>query len=168
MSLAGPSNYKTLRIDKSLVKQGVFAQAIDTSDIDSYETKTAQLEGKTIRFDYFESIYSPMITANTTIVDTGESATDKRDNLATIRDGFPIVGDGTEFITFEISNANGTLTSKQPMVVTGAPITLDQVKLLQKDNVVLENVKGFHDLGIKPMSIYVMVEKYLKRYITSY
>jgi len=128
MSLAGPSNYKTLRIDKSLVTQGVFAQAVEASDMDSYDTKTAQLEGKTIRFDYFESIYSPMITANTTIVDTGESATDKRDNLATIRDGFPIVGDGTEFVTFEISNANGTLTSKQPMVVTGAPITLDQAQ----------------------------------------
>jgi len=49
-----------------------------------------------------------------------------------------------------------------------ASITLDQVKLLQKDNVVPENVKGFHDLGIKPMSMYVMAEKYLKRYITSY
>ena len=53
-------------------------------------------------------------------------------------------------------------------ILSYAPITLDQVKLLQKDNVVPENVKGFHDLGIKPMSIYVMAEKYFKRYITSY
>jgi len=128
MSFAGPSNYKTLRIDKSDVAEGIFAQTIEAvdRDRDSYNVKTAQLEGKTIRFDYFESIYSPMITASTTIVDTGDSATDDRDNLATIRDGFPIVGDGTEFITFEILNGSGTLKTKQPMAITGAPITLDQ------------------------------------------
>ena len=126
MSFAGPSNYKTLRIDKSDVTEGIFAQTIEAVDRDSYNVKTAQLEGKTIRFDYFESIYSPMITASTTIVDTGDSATDDRDNLATIRDGFPIVGDGTEFITFEILNGSGTLKTKQPMAITGAPITLDQ------------------------------------------
>tara|TARA_R100001460_G_scaffold103371_1_gene148496 strand:- start:1075 stop:2433 length:1359 start_codon:yes stop_codon:yes gene_type:complete len=123
MSLAGPSNYKTLRIDKSGIDESLFAQKLDST---SYTTKTAQLEGKTVRFDYYESIYSPMITATSTIIDTGDSATDKRDNLATIKDGFPIVGDGTEFITFEISNANGTLTTKEPMVVTGSPITMDQ------------------------------------------
>ena len=124
MSFAGPSNYKTLRIDKSIVTEGTFAQSTETSD--SGSTKTVQLEGKTIRFDYFESIYSPMITAKTTMVDTGDSATDERDNLATIRDGFPIVGDGTETITFEIATGSGTLKTKQPMSVTGAPITLDQ------------------------------------------
>ena len=128
MSFAGPSNYKTLRIDKSNVTDSVFAQTIEAVDRDSYSfnTKTAELEGKTVRFDYFESIYSPMVTAKTTIVDTGDSATDERDNLATIRDGFPIVGDGTEFITFEIVTGSGTLKTKQPMAVTGAPITLDQ------------------------------------------
>ena len=126
MSLAGPSNYKTLRIDKSDASTGLFAQSVEGLDRDSYDVKTAQLEGKTVRFDYFESVYSPMITASTTIVDTGDSATDDRDNLATIRDGFPLVGDGTEFITFEIATGNGTLTTNEPMVVTGAPITLDQ------------------------------------------
>ena len=102
MSFAGPSNYKTLRIDKSNVTDSVFAQTIEAVDRDSYSfnTKTAELEGKTVRFDYFESIYSPMVTAKTTIVDTGDSATDERDNLGTIRDAFPILGDGTEFITF--------------------------------------------------------------------
>ena len=128
MSFAGPSNYKTLRIDKSNVTDSVFAQTIEAVDRDSYSfnTKTAELEGKTVRFDYFESIYSPMVTAKTTIVDTGDSATDERDNLGTIRDAFPIVGDGTEFITFEIVTGSGTLKTKQPMAVTGAPITLDQ------------------------------------------
>ena len=53
MSFAGPSNYKTLRIDKSDVTEGIFAQTIEAVDRDSYNVKTAQLEGKTIRFDYF-------------------------------------------------------------------------------------------------------------------
>ena len=131
MSFAGPSNYKTLRIDKTIATEGIFASAVESStgEIDSLDigsTKTAELEGKTVRFDYYESLYSPMITAQTTIVDTGDSATDERDNLGTIRDAFPIIGDGTEFITFEIVNESGTLKAKEPMVITGAPITLDQ------------------------------------------
>ena len=50
MSLAGPSNYKTLRIDKSDASTGLFAQSVEGLDRDSYDVKTAQLEGKTIRF----------------------------------------------------------------------------------------------------------------------
>ena len=131
MSFAGPSNYKTLRIDKSIATEGIFASAVESStgEIDSLDignTKTAELEGKTVRFDYYESLYSPMITAQATVVDTGDSATDERDNLGTIRDAFPILGDGTEFITFEIVNESGTLKAKEPMVITGSPITLDQ------------------------------------------
>ena len=131
MSFAGPSNYKTLRIDKSIATEGIFASAVESStgEIDSLDigsTKTAELEGKTVRFDYYESLYSPMITAQATVVDTGDSATDERANLGTIRDAFPILGDGTEFITFEIVNESGTLKAKEPMVITGSPITLDQ------------------------------------------
>ena len=33
-----------------------------------------QLEGKTIAFDYYESIMSPNITANMVVMDTGYSA----------------------------------------------------------------------------------------------
>ena len=110
MSLAGPSNYQVLRMEKS----------------DENNPQSIGVEGKTISFNYYESIYSPMITANATIVDTGDSVVDKRGNLATIKDGFPLEHDGTETLTFKISNENGTLTTLEPLVVTASPVTLDQ------------------------------------------
>ena len=110
MSLAGPSNYQILRMEKS----------------DENNPQSIGVEGKTISFNYYESIYSPMITANATIVDTGDSVVDKRGNLATIKDGFPLEHDGTETFKFKISNENGTITSLKPLVVTASPVTLDQ------------------------------------------
>ena len=110
MSLAGPSNYQILRMEKS----------------DENNPQSIGVEGKTISFNYYESIYSPMITANVTIVDTGDSVVDKRGNLATIKDGFPLEHDGTETFKFKISNENGTITSLKPLVVTASPVTLDQ------------------------------------------
>ena len=110
MSLAGPSNYQLLRMEKS----------------DENNPQTIGVEGRTIAFDYYESIYSPMITGSTSIVDTGDSVVDKKGNLATIKDGFPLEHDGTETLTFKIANENGTLTSIEPLVVTASPLTLDQ------------------------------------------
>ena len=53
-------------------------------------------------------------------------------------------------------------------IVPNAPITLDQVRLLEKDNIVLKKEKGFKELGIKPESIYSSAEQYLNRYISRY
>ena len=131
MSAAGPSNYETLRIDKSDVKDGLFADATNNQLSYSFKTQdpkvsTVQIEGKTIRFDYYESIYSPMITGYATIVDTGDTVLDKKDRLGTIKDALPIAGDGTEFLTFKIATSNGVLTTKEPMAITGSPLPLDQ------------------------------------------
>ena len=131
MSAAGPSNYETLRIDKSNVTEGLFAGETNKQLSYSFKTqdpnvKTVQIEGKTIDFNYFESIYSPMITAQATIIDTGDSVLDDKDRLGTIKDALPIVGDGTEFLTFKIATSNSTLTTKQPMTITGSPLSMDQ------------------------------------------
>ncbi len=135
MPASGPSNYNKLRIDKSDITEGLLASSVEAVDIDSYSfntvdrnVRTVQIEGKTVDFNYFESIYSPMITGQATIVDTGDSATDKKDQLGTIKDSLPIVGDGTEFLTFEIVSESGTLTTKEPMSITGSPFTLDQAQ----------------------------------------
>ena len=133
MSAAGPSNYETLRIDKSDVKDGLFADETNNQLSYSFKTQdpktsTVQIEGKTIDFNYFESIYSPMITAQATIVDTGDSVTDKKDRLGTIKDALRIVGDGTEFLTFKIATSNSVLTTKEPMAITGSPLSMDQTQ----------------------------------------
>ena len=133
MSAAGPSNYETLRIDKSDVSEGLFADATNNQLSYNFKTQdpktgTVQIEGKTIDFNYFESIYSPMITAQATIVDTGDTVLDKKDRLGTIKDALPIVGDGTEFLTFKIATTNSVLTTKEPMAITGSPLSLDQTQ----------------------------------------
>jgi len=133
MSAAGPSNYETLRIDKSDVSGGLFADATNNQLSYSFRTQdpkvsTVQIEGKTIDFNYFESIYSPMITAQATIVDTGDTVLDKKDRLGTIKDALPIVGDGTEFLTFKIATSNSVLTTKEPMAITGSPLSMDQTQ----------------------------------------
>jgi len=133
MSAAGPSNYETLRIDKSDVKDGLFADETNNQLSYSFKTQdpktsTVQIEGKTIDFNYFESIYSPMITAQATIIDTGDTVLDKKDRLGTIKDALPIVGDGTEFLTFKIATTNSVLTTKEPMAITGSPLSMDQTQ----------------------------------------
>ena len=42
------------------------------------------------------------------------------------------------------------------------PLTIDQVKLLENDNVVGKSVLDFSDLGIKPRSVEVVLSTYLK------
>jgi len=48
------------------------------------------------------------------------------------------------------------------------PITLDQVRLLEKDNILPEEGLGFGDLGINPSSLVSISGDYLKRYISKY
>jgi len=54
------------------------------------------------------------------------------------------------------------------MFLPNAPITLDQVILLESDNIIQPKSKGFKELGIEPSSMKVMIKKYLMRYKVSY
>ena len=67
-------------------------------------------------------------------------------------------------LSFPIAKLIGLIFTLSPV----KPITLDQVKLLEKDNIVPEKGLCIEDLGIKPSSIYTISEDYLKRYITRY
>lgn len=67
-------------------------------------------------------------------------------------------------LSFPMAKLIGIIFSIVPV----APITLDQVRLLEKDNIVPEKEKGFKELGIKPSSIYLSAEEYLNRYISRY
>lgn len=44
------------------------------------------------------------------------------------------------------------------------PLTLDQIKLLQRDNVVTKGVDGFKALDITPTSIEAVLPKYCEHY----
>ena len=67
-------------------------------------------------------------------------------------------------LSFPIAKLLGLLFALSPI----KPITLDQVRLLEKDNILPKNGLGFKDLGIKPSSLISVSDNYLKRYISKY
>ena len=94
--------------------------------------KTFPLQSKVVRFDYYESLLSPNITATMIFVDSGlvekgdelvkyDKEYDKQERPGTLYNALPIVGDGSEEIKFKIASALGTLDfSKTPLYVNGA------------------------------------------------
>jgi len=105
---AGPSNYEYFNIKKPSTGQ---------------ETG---IQGKVSAFNYYESIYSPMITGSLLLTDTGGSVIDEKTGvLATIKDGMKITG--FEEVSFQIATAKGPLDFKDyPLIVTGSPLNKDE------------------------------------------
>ncbi len=87
--------------------------------------KTADLKGKTIRLDYYESLYSPIVTAKLIFVDAGGSidadkAQDANERKTNIKDGLPITG--LEEVEMLIEHVSGKLNLKRrPLKVNSAP-----------------------------------------------
>ena len=107
MSAAGPSNYEIFSIKKPSTGQ---------------ETG---VEGRVLNFNYYESIYSPMITGRLVIEDTGGTVENEKGLLATIKDGMKITG--FEEVSFKIATAFGDLNFRDyPLIVTGSPTTKDE------------------------------------------
>ena len=92
--------------------------------------KEANLAGKVISFNYFESVYSPEITANLIFVDASGSikankAQDTQERSGSIKSSLPIIGD--EELEFIINSKSGTLDfSKKPLRVISAPIITEE------------------------------------------
>ena len=105
---AGPSNYTFFRIKKPTT-------GVETS-----------IEGKVLAFNYYESIYSPMVTGTLALQDTGNSVVNEKTGvLATIKDGMKITG--FEEVSFEIDTAFGSLNFiNYPLIVTGSPLNKDE------------------------------------------
>lgn len=83
--------------------------------------KRVRSDGKTTSFSYYESIYSPFVTATLIFIDTGGSVTAERDQdtqsrLGNIVSSLPITG--RENIEVKISSKYGTLSFlKNPLKV---------------------------------------------------
>ena len=108
MSAAGPSNYTFFQIKKP--STGI----------------SVRIEGKILGFNYYESIYSPMVTGSLVLEDTGGSVENSDTGvLATIKDGMKITG--FEEVSFQISTKFGSLDFKNyPLIVTGSPANIDE------------------------------------------
>jgi len=85
---------------------------------------TIPIEAKTIGFKYYESIFSPILTASLTYYDVGDlvrasSNVDVQRRLGTLRDSLPIIGKGEESVEFFIENESGFLDfRKSPFKVS--------------------------------------------------
>ena len=90
------------------------------------DKKEANLITKISSFNYFESVYSPEVTANLVFLDASGSlkadkAQDTQERLGSIKSSLPIIGD--EDLEFKIKSKSGTLDfSKKPLRVNSAPI----------------------------------------------
>ena len=87
----------------------------------SKDGKESVLKAKTINFNYYESLYSPVITANMMFLDAGGSTPNDKDNLTSVKDGLPITA--LEDLQVKIQTKFGTLDfTKDPFKVTSSPI----------------------------------------------
>jgi hypothetical protein len=88
--------------------------------------KVADIKGKTVSFDYYESVYSPVITAKLIFTDAGGSITadkaqDSNERRTNIKDGLPITQG--EDVKVQIQSKFGTLNFKRnPLKVESSPI----------------------------------------------
>ena len=71
---------------------------------------------------------------------------------------------GRERGFLEIPNFAAKIMATCTGFLPGAPITLDQFKMLQKDNVVAKRAKGLKDLGITPTPLAAVAPGWLEQY----
>ena len=92
--------------------------------------KTANIAGKTATFNYFESVYSPEVTANLIFVDAGGSIEagkdqDTQGRLGSIKSALPITGG--ENVEVRIESKSGTLDfTRNPLKVDAVPSTTQE------------------------------------------
>ena len=131
MSAAGASQYNQLQVSKP--RRGI---VVDT-------------KGKIIGFDFYESLFSPTVTATMTQYDTGGTVASEDSGLrGTLKDALPI--EGFEEVGFEIATRYGTLDfMKKPMIITGTPTTIDEP---QRQVILINMVSKYSLINSKKVS----------------
>ena len=66
-----------------------------------------ELKGGVVSVDYYESLYSPTVTANVMYMDAGGNLEDDKNKLTSVKEALPITG--LEDLLFNISNETGEL-----------------------------------------------------------
>ena len=119
MSAAGQPNYSqftVLKQDRAYqILTGTLAREID-------------IKGKIVGFNYYESLYSPMVTASFVEVDTGGTVGDVEDNFAgTFKDGLRI--EGFERVKLKVLTSYNSIDwtrDDRQFVITGSPYNTDE------------------------------------------
>lgn len=87
------------------------------------------IKGKVLAFNYYESLYSPMVTSSFLEVDTGGTVNSQKDDFAgTLKDGLPV--EGFEKVRVKVyppgyESVNWTKKDRS-FVITGSPFNVDE------------------------------------------
>ena len=81
-----------------------------------------ELKGGVVSVDYYESLYSPTVTANIMYMDAGGNLEDDKNKLTSVKEALPITG--LEDLFFNITNETGELkfVKKDAFKVSKAPV----------------------------------------------
>ena len=103
MSAVSPSKYNRIELQKK-------------------GKKSVELKGGVVSVDYYESLYSPTVTANVMYVDAGGNLEDDKNKLTSVKEALPITG--LEDLFFNITNETGELKflKKDAFKVSKAPV----------------------------------------------
>jgi hypothetical protein len=103
MSAVSPSKYNRIELQKK-------------------GKKPVELKGGVVSVDYYESLYSPTVTANVMYMDAGGNLEDDKNKLTSVKEALPITG--LEDLFFNISNETGQLKfiKKDAFKVSKAPV----------------------------------------------
>ena len=116
-SAAGQPNYTKFQVIKKIKKGATTRET----------TKFVDIRGKVVGFNYYESLYSPMVTASFLEVDTGGTVENQKDDfLGTLKDGLPI--EGFEEVLVKVSTKYRALDwrgKKRRFIITGSPYNVD-------------------------------------------
>ena len=105
----------------------VFKKDRDYSILTGLPAREIDLKGKVVGFNYYESLYSPMVTASFVELDTGGTVGDIEDDFAgTFKDGLKV--EGFERVKVQVrtsySSVEWDLDNRQ-FVITGSPYNVD-------------------------------------------
>ena len=105
----------------------VFKKDRDYSILTGLPAREIDLKGKVVGFNYYESLYSPMVTASFVELDTGGTVGDIEDDFAgTFKDGLKV--EGFERVKVQVrtsySSVEWDLDDRQ-FVITGSPYNVD-------------------------------------------
>ena len=83
-----------------------------------------ELKGGVVSVDYYESLYSPSVTANVMYMDAGGNLEDDKNKLTSVKEALPITG--LEDLFFNITNETGELKflKKDAFKVSKAPVMI--------------------------------------------
>ena len=105
MSAVSPSKYNRIELQKK-------------------GKKSVELKGGVVSIDYYESLYSPTVTANVMYMDAGGNLEDDKNKLTSVKEALPITG--LEDLLLNITNETGELKfikkNKDAFKVSKAPV----------------------------------------------